>query len=99
MITLENNETEFTVCSDTQIIETIKKILEKLGEEHLQNHKLQCISIQAGLTIETYSFQRECFVKKESVIDDGYTTGTKRKKLFEGRARDMFLRVCFIRKK
>ena len=99
MIALENNETEFPVCSDTQIIETIKKILEKFGEEHLQNHKLQCISLQAVLKIETYSFQRECFVKKESVIDDDYTTGTKRKKLFEGRAHDMFLRVCFIRKK
>ena len=95
-------------------LKQLKEIREKLGEEHLQNHKLQCSSIPDGLTIETYSFQRECqktfakaktsckrksFAEKNPELMMTMQLDPKGKKLTESRARDMILSICFIRKK
>ena len=43
-----------------KLLKEFTEIREKLGKEHLQNHKLQCYSVPDNFMADIYSFHIEC---------------------------------------
>ena len=56
----ENNQKGVVSVTAHKLLKEFTEIRDKLGKEHLQNHKLQCYSVPDNFMADIYSFHIEC---------------------------------------